>query len=80
MAVEVQARVAREFNRLLEQHESQHIAVISHADVIRATVCLYSGVPLDLSLRIEIALGSISTLELRQDGATIHELNRSLGN
>ena len=78
MAIEVQARVAREFNRLLHRHESQHIAVISHADVIRAAVCHYSGVSLDLSLRIEITLGSISTLELRRDGAIVHELNRSV--
>jgi len=76
MAVEIQARVARELNRLMGVHEDQHIAIFTHAEVIRAAVCFYAGIPLDLSLRVEIGLGSMSTLELRRDGARIIELNR----
>jgi broad specificity phosphatase PhoE len=76
MAVEVQARIARELNRLLGVEEDQHIAIFTHADVVRAAVCFYVGISLDLSLRVEIGLGSVSTLELRRDGARIIELNR----
>ena len=77
MAVEVQARAVRALDQMLKKHEHQHIAVVSHADVIRAAVCYYAGVPLDLSLRIEIATGSVSVLELRRDGSRIIELNRT---
>ena len=76
MAVEVQARVVREMNHLTAADEGQHMAIFTHADVIRAAVCFYAGIPLDLSLRVEIGLGSVSTLELRRDGARIIELNR----
>lgn len=74
MAVEVQARLVRELNRLMD--EDRHMAIFTHADVIRAAVCFYAGIPLDLSLRVEIGLGSVSTLELRRDGTRILELNR----
>lgn len=77
MAIDVQARAVRALDRLLHQHEEQHIAIVTHADVIRAVICYYSGVPLDLSLRLEISTGSLSVLELRQDGARIVELNRT---
>lgn len=75
MAIEVQARAVRELNRLLDAHQESHIAIFSHADVIRPALCYYAGIPLDLSLRIEIATGSVSVLELRRDGARILELN-----
>jgi broad specificity phosphatase PhoE len=77
MAVEVQARVARELNRLVSVDEDQRAAIFTHADIIRAAVSFYAGIPLDLSLRVEIGLGSVSTLELRRDGARILELNRT---
>lgn len=77
MAIEVQARAVRELDRLLERYQEQHIAIVTHADVIRAAVCHYAGIALDLSLRVEILPGSLSMLELRRDGAKIIELNRT---
>ena len=77
MAVEVQARAVRELGRLLAVAGDQHVAIVSHADVIRSAVCFYAGIPLDLSLRVEIGLGSISTLDLRRDAVRIVELNRT---
>lgn len=76
MAIEIQARVARELNRLMAVDEDERMAIFTHADVIRAAVCFYAGIPLDLSLRVEIGLGSVSTLELRRNGARIIEVNR----
>lgn len=76
MAVEIQARVVRELNRFVVVDEDHEIAIVTHADVIRAAVSFYAGIPIDLSLRVEIGLGSVSTLELRRDGARILELNR----
>jgi broad specificity phosphatase PhoE len=76
MAVEIQARVVRALHQLLAGSD-RHIVIVSHADVIRAAVAFYAGIPLDLSLRVEISLGSVSTLEVRPDGARIIELNRA---
>lgn len=76
MAIEIQARVARQLNRLMAVDEDDCLAIFTHADVIRAAVCFYAGIPLDLSLRVEIGMGSVSTLELRRNGARIIEVNR----
>ena len=76
MAIEVQARAARELHRLLDVHEKEQIVIVSHADVIRAALCYHAGISLDLSLRIEIVPASISTLDMRRDGVTILGMNR----
>lgn len=77
MAIEIQARAVRTLNQLLELHSDQQIVMVSHADVIRAAICHYAGIPIDFSLRIEISPGSVSTLQLHRDGARIIELNRT---
>lgn len=76
MEIEVQARAVRALYDLLDAHQDEQIAIVSHADVIRAALCYHAGVPLDLSLRIEIAPASISTLDMGRQGVRILGLNR----
>lgn len=76
MMLEVQARVARELTALSEIHPDQTIAVFSHADVIKAILMLYMGIPLDFHLRLEISPASVSVLELGNWGARVVAMNR----
>ncbi|HEU4565735.1 MAG TPA: histidine phosphatase family protein, partial [Gemmatimonadaceae bacterium] len=75
LIVETQARVVVELERLRERHPDAVVAVVSHADVIRAALCHYAGIPLDLMLRLEIACASVSVLEVTPYGARILRLN-----
>jgi probable phosphomutase (TIGR03848 family) len=61
---EVQARVVAELEELSAKHHGQTIAVVSHADVIKAALAHYVGLHLDLFQRLVIAPASLTVLEL----------------
>jgi probable phosphoglycerate mutase len=61
-SLEVQHRVVQEIDRFSREHPAGRLAIVSHADVIRATVCYFAGTPIDLSLRIEVSPCSIHRL------------------
>jgi probable phosphomutase (TIGR03848 family) len=61
---EVQARVTAELEELRTKHPKQTVAVVSHADVIKAAVAHYAGLHLDLFQRLIIAPASLTALEL----------------
>ncbi len=65
---DVQARAVAELEELEAKHRQQTIAVISHADVIKAAVAYYIGLHLDLFQRLVIAPASLTVLML--DGPT----------
>jgi broad specificity phosphatase PhoE len=75
MMLEVQARVVGFLERLTHEYGDATVAVVSHADVIRCAVCHYLGIPLDLSLRVQIRPASITTLRLSPWGAELVNLN-----
>jgi broad specificity phosphatase PhoE len=75
MIIEVQTRVVTFLERVSHDFHGRTIAVVSHADVIRAAVSHYLGVPLDLSLRIEISPASLSVIELEDAGPRLILLN-----
>jgi broad specificity phosphatase PhoE len=77
--VEVQARMVRELSALRDRHPEGSIAVVGHADPLRAAVAHFVGIPLDLTHRLELAPGSITRLDLWPTGATLHYLNRPPG-
>jgi broad specificity phosphatase PhoE len=64
----VQARVVGELLRLRERHPDSCIALVSHGDVIKAALAWALGVPLDLLMRIEIGLASVSGVRLGDYG------------
>lgn len=61
---EMQARVVAELENLRARHPQQIIAVVSHADVIKAAVAFYIGLPLDLFHRLVVRPASLTVLEL----------------
>ena len=75
MMLEVQARAAAFLEHASREYRDRVIAVVSHADVIRGAICHYLGIPLDLSLRVQIEPASVSTLRLSECGAEVLGLN-----
>jgi broad specificity phosphatase PhoE len=62
--VEVQARVVDELQLVARRSEGLDVAVVTHGDVIKAAVAWWLGIPLDLFQRLDIALGSLTIVEL----------------
>jgi broad specificity phosphatase PhoE len=60
LTVDVQARAVRALLQLAERHAGQRYVVVTHADVIRATVVHLLGMPTDLLLRFRIDPASIT--------------------
>lgn len=63
-----QARAVDAIERLAAEHGDDTIAVVSHADVIKAVVAHHLGMPLDTFQRLHVAPASLSLLHLA-DGA-----------
>ena len=59
-----QARAVTAIEALAVDHGDEHVAVISHADIIKAILAHYLGMPLDCFQRLVIAPASISALQL----------------
>lgn len=76
--LDVQNRIVKEIETLALQHGDAHIAVVSHADVIRAAVAYFSAIPIDLVDRFEISPCSVSVLALNEHGATVVTVNNTI--
>ena len=63
----MQTRAVDAVERLAREHVDEAIAVVSHADPLKAVVAHYLGMPLDTFQRLVIAPASITMLHL-QDG------------
>ena len=59
---EMQARAVQAVERLREAHPRQTVAVCSHADVIKALVCHYLGMHLDLFQRVVVSPESVTAI------------------
>jgi len=57
-----QARAVAEIDRLVSQHPSETIVLVSHADTIKLAVAHYLGVHLDLFQRMVISPASITII------------------
>jgi probable phosphoglycerate mutase len=62
--LEVQVRMCAELERLCAAHPRQTVAVVSHADPIKAAVAFHIGLPLDLFQRLVVGPASLTVLEL----------------
>lgn len=71
----VQARAIAGLVRLCVAHPDAALAVVSHADVIKAVLVHFLGAPLDLLRRLEIAPGSTSELVVAPEDAKILAVN-----
>ena len=64
-----QARAVDTVEQLAGEHPGEHIAVVSHADIIKAVLAHLRGMPLDYFLRLVIGPASMSVVQLPPDGA-----------
>ena len=65
---EVQFRAVQALEKVSEQHESEAVVVVSHADVIKLVLAHYLGVHIDLFQRIAVSPASVSVLVLSDKG------------
>ncbi len=75
LMLETQARIVSELECLRGRHPEQVVAVVSHADVIKAAVAHFAGAPLDLFHRIEISPASVSVVSLDERSIGIQRVN-----
>lgn len=63
-----QARAVDAVERLAGEHPEEVIAVVSHADIIKATVAHFVGMPLDVFQRLVVSPASVTVLALPDGG------------
>jgi broad specificity phosphatase PhoE len=75
LMLEVQTRVVTELEHIRERYREETVAVFSHGDPLKAAVAYYAGIPLDLSLHMELSPASVSVITVNDDGPKILLLN-----
>ncbi len=75
LMVETQVRMVRRMECLRARHPGETVALVSHADPLRAAVAWVLGTPLDMMFRFEIAPASVSTIRMNEWGAQVMGLN-----
>ncbi|HEV7796942.1 MAG TPA: histidine phosphatase family protein, partial [Pyrinomonadaceae bacterium] len=75
LMLEVQTRVVTELEHIRERYREETVAVFSHGDPLKAAAAYYAGIPLDLSLRMELSPASVSVITVNDDGPKILLLN-----
>jgi broad specificity phosphatase PhoE len=73
--LDVQARIVGFMNVLRAGRPDGRFVLVSHGDVIRAALLYFLGVNLDLFHRIEVDLGSLSTVSIEPYGPRVERLN-----
>jgi probable phosphomutase (TIGR03848 family) len=66
--VAAQARAVEACEALAAAHRKATIALVTHADVIKAVISHYIGQPLDLFQRVGVTPASVSVIDLPQGG------------
>ena len=62
LILEIQTRMVKLLETLRRKHAREVLALVTHAEVIRASVAHYLGIPIDLAYRLEIGPASICTI------------------
>jgi broad specificity phosphatase PhoE len=75
--LEVQNRIVKEVEALAQQHGKANVAIVSHADVIRAAVAYFSAIPIDMIERFTISPCSVSVVAVNDDNATLLTINNT---
>jgi len=76
--LDVQARCVPAILELRERHDGQTVALVTHADVIRAGLAHFGGIPLDLIGRFEIRPASVTAIQVGNDYVSIKSVSASL--
>jgi len=72
---EMQARIVNELELIAAEHPRQIVAVVSHADLIKAALAHYLGVHFDLFQRIGVNPASVSVVHLSRFGPHVMRIN-----
>ena len=72
---QVQERVVGALFELRRSRAEGAVAIVSHGDVIRAALLFALGMPLDFYARLEIGLGSVSTIRIDDSGIRVPAIN-----
>lgn len=75
LMLEAQARMVAKLLRLHAKHANETVAVVGHADPIKAAICYFGGIPLDFFHRLEISPVSVSVVELGGDSVRLITIN-----
>lgn len=75
---ELQQRVVRHLEQLRTLQIPGSVAIVSHAEPIRAALLHYSRIPLDKFLSIEVDPASISTLAVSDAGIRVSQINQQV--
>jgi broad specificity phosphatase PhoE len=74
--LELQTRAVDHLNRIASAMPNGHVALCSHAEVIRAVALHALNLPLDDFYRVDIAPATISTFAIHRDGIEVITLNK----
>ena len=72
---EMQARVVATLDKIRSAHPNQVVVVVAHADVIKAAVAYYAGMPLDLFQRLVISPASVTVVRFNRFGPRLLRMN-----
>ena len=72
---EMQTRMVSALETVVERHPGEVVAVVSHADPIKAAIAHFTGVHLDLFQRIHVSPASITVFALGPHGAMLMKCN-----
>ena len=73
----IQKNVLAEIQRVQDQHGGGRIVIVSHAELIKAVLSFYLGIPLTAYMRFDIDPACFSTLALWCGGGKIMSLNQA---
>lgn len=74
----LQRRVVDHLEQLRRDRSAEIVALVSHAEPIRAALLHYAGIGLDEFLSIVVDPASISTLSVDRNGIRISEINQGV--
>jgi probable phosphoglycerate mutase len=73
--IETQIRIVRELHRLTANHRDDRVAVVTHADIIKAALARFATIHLDFIKNIEISPGSVSVVTTDEDESRLLTTN-----
>ena len=68
---DAQRRAVAAVDRLARAHQKHTIAVVTHADIIKAVAAHYLGTPLDLFQRIGVSPASVTVIDIPKEGSPV---------
>ena len=75
LMLEVQSRAVAEVLRVAQRCGACSVVAVTHADVIKAVLAYFLGMPLDLAYRLVVDLASVSTVELGTGAVRVVRVN-----